>query len=104
MKARQLFPCGQIAAPAQSRREFLQQTALGFGSLALASLAAPPASAANPLAPRAPHFQPRAKRVIMLYLHGGHPQQETFDPKPEAPEGVQTYDVPSRNHVEGIVD
>lgn len=31
----------------------------------------------------------RAKRVIMLYLHGGHPQQETFDPKPEGPEAVR---------------
>src|SRR5881628_1880908 len=27
----------------------------------------------------------RAKSVIMLYLHGGHAQQETFDPKPEGP-------------------
>ncbi|GAB4139959.1 MAG: DUF1501 domain-containing protein [Planctomycetaceae bacterium] len=31
----------------------------------------------------------RAKRVIMLYLHGGHPQQETFDPKPNGPSAVR---------------
>ncbi|MEO2030379.1 MAG: DUF1501 domain-containing protein [Fuerstiella sp.] len=31
----------------------------------------------------------RAKRVIMLYLHGGHPQQETFDPKPHGPSAVR---------------
>lgn len=31
----------------------------------------------------------KAKRVIMLYLHGGHPQQETFDPKPNGPENVR---------------
>lgn len=31
----------------------------------------------------------RAKRVIMLYLHGGHPQQETFDPKPDGPTAVR---------------
>ncbi|MDG1894109.1 MAG: DUF1501 domain-containing protein [Fuerstiella sp.] len=31
----------------------------------------------------------RAKRVIMLYLHGGHPQQETFDPKPNGPSTVR---------------
>lgn len=31
----------------------------------------------------------RAKRVIMLFLHGGHPQQETFDPKPDGPEPVR---------------
>ena len=31
----------------------------------------------------------RAKRVIMLFLHGGHPQQETFDPKPNGPVAVR---------------
>jgi hypothetical protein len=31
----------------------------------------------------------RAKQVIVLYLHGGHPQQETFDPKPEGPSEVR---------------
>jgi len=31
----------------------------------------------------------RAKSLIMLYLHGGHPQQETFDPKPEGPSEVR---------------
>lgn len=30
-----------------------------------------------------------AKRIIMLYLHGGHPQQETFDPKPNGPSAVR---------------
>jgi hypothetical protein len=30
-----------------------------------------------------------AKSVIMLYLHGGHPQQETFDPKPHGPSAVR---------------
>jgi hypothetical protein len=31
----------------------------------------------------------RAKQVIVLYLHGGHPQQETFDPKPAGPSAVR---------------
>ncbi|MFQ5732056.1 MAG: DUF1501 domain-containing protein, partial [Planctomycetaceae bacterium] len=31
----------------------------------------------------------RVKRVVMLYLHGGHPQQETFDPKPRGPVAVR---------------
>ena len=31
----------------------------------------------------------RAKQVIVLYLHGGHPQQETFDPKPDGPSAVR---------------
>ena len=32
------------------------------------------------------HAAGRAKSVILLYLHGGHAQQETWDPKPEAPQ------------------
>ena len=40
-------------------------------------------AAANPLAPRAPHFQARAKRVIFLFMPGGPSQVDTFDPKPE---------------------
>ena len=48
-----------------SRRQLLRQSAVGFGSLALASLLADEASAAvaNPLAPKTPHFPARAKRV-----------------------------------------
>ena len=36
----------------------------------------------NPLAPKAPHFTPKAKAVIFLYMVGGPSQMETFDPKP----------------------
>ena len=32
----------------------------------------------------------KARRIIMLYLHGGHPQQETFDPKPDGPSAVKS--------------
>lgn len=78
---------------AASRREFLAKAANGFGSLALASLLCsegvgktpaatqrPPAS--NPLAPKQPHFTPKAKAVIFLFMVGGPSQMETFDPKP----------------------
>ncbi len=72
-----------------SRREMLRSSAAGFGHLALAALlsdeavASQSASAAgNPLAPRQPHFRPRAKRVIFLFMHGGPSQVDTFDPKP----------------------
>ena len=41
------------------------------------------APAANPLAPREPHFKARAKRVIFLFMPGGPSQVDTFDPKPE---------------------
>ena len=58
----------------------------GFGSLALAGMLAEdsPAApnAASPLAPRAPHFAPKAKRVIQLFMPGGPSQVDTFDYKP----------------------
>lgn len=39
-------------------------------------------SAADPLAPKKPHFAPKAKRVIVLFSTGGVSQMDTFDPKP----------------------
>ncbi|MEX0585119.1 MAG: twin-arginine translocation signal domain-containing protein, partial [Pirellulales bacterium] len=64
---------------AQSRRNFLATSASGVGMLAVASLLKgegllaaedAPAAAANPLAPRAPHFAPKAKNCIFIYLEG----------------------------------
>src|SRR5439155_14017301 len=48
------------------------------------SLLAGPATsgAGNPLAPKQPHFRPRAKRVVHLFMNGGPSQVDTFDPKP----------------------
>src|SRR5438445_3118295 len=37
----------------------------------------------NPLAPRAPHYPPRAKRVIFMYMSGGVSHMDSFDPKPK---------------------
>ena len=37
----------------------------------------------DPLAPKAPHFPARAKRVIFLYMSGGASHVDTFDPKPK---------------------
>jgi hypothetical protein len=67
-----------------SRRALLKDAACGFGYLALAGLAAERASAgsADPLAPRPPHFVPRAKRVIFLFMQGGVSQVDSFDYKP----------------------
>ena len=68
-----------------SRREMLRASSAGFGSLALAGLLreeARAARAADPLAARPPHFAPRAKRVIFLFMHGGPSQVDTFDYKP----------------------
>jgi hypothetical protein len=40
-------------------------------------------AAGNPLAPRSPHFAPRARRVIYLFMHGGPSHVDLFDPKPD---------------------
>ncbi|MFN3653030.1 MAG: DUF1501 domain-containing protein [Armatimonadota bacterium] len=72
-----------------TRREWLQRMGGGFGALALAGIlaeeaaAAPPIRSADPLAPRAPHFPARAKRVIFLFMTGGVSHVESFDPKPK---------------------
>jgi hypothetical protein len=69
-----------------SRRDMLRHSANGFGLLALASLLGETSAAdervRNPLAPQPPHFAPRARRVIFLFMHGGPSQVDTFDPKP----------------------
>ena len=64
-----------------SRREALRRTSLGFGSLALAGLMNSRAFGAG-LPPGAPHFAPRAKRVIFAYMSGGVSHVDSFDPKP----------------------
>src|SRR5689334_14926139 len=59
-----------------NRREMLAVLGGGFGAVAGA------ATLADPLAPRAPHFPAKAKRIINLFLNGGPSQVDTFDPKP----------------------
>ncbi|MSQ94223.1 MAG: DUF1501 domain-containing protein [Gemmataceae bacterium] len=69
-----------------SRREMLRQSAVGFGSLALASLLAEDGVRAqpslDPLAPRPAHHAPRAKRIIFMFMKGGPSHVDTFDYKP----------------------
>ncbi len=67
-----------------SRRDVLQLGGLLGLNAALPEILRAQASAA----PRGGSFG-RAKQVILLYLHGGHPQQEMFDPKPEGPSAVR---------------
>jgi hypothetical protein len=69
--------------PTMSRRELLKTTACGFGYVALASLAAEAHAEESPLAPKAPHFTPRAKRVIFMFMQGGPSHVDTFDYKPK---------------------
>lgn len=65
-----------------TRREALQQTACGFGGLALAGLCADSAAAANSLAAKKPHLPAKAKRIIFLFMQGGPSHVDTFDYKP----------------------
>ncbi len=73
-----------------NRRDVLRRSALGFGSLGLASifcsdglLAQENESAdSNPLSAKTPHFPGRAKRVVHFFLNGGPSHVDTFDPKP----------------------
>jgi hypothetical protein len=70
------------------RRDFLRTAGCGFGALALTSLLAEEGLLAadgpvDPLAVKPPHFEPKAKRVIFLFMSGGPSHVDTFDPKPE---------------------
>jgi hypothetical protein len=67
-----------------TRRELLHRCGMGFGALAFAQMLAATVSAGehNPLAPKKPHFAPKVKRVIHLFMNGGPSQVDTFDPKP----------------------
>src|SRR5687768_5492489 len=77
-----------------SRRQALKRTAAGFGGLALLDLlaagglgstsapGAPGVSSIPSPASGVPHLDPRAKRVIFLFMHGGPSHVDTFDYKP----------------------
>lgn len=74
---------------ANSRRDFLFRAGGGLGGIALNYLLAQEARAdaklppgKNPLAERKPHFEPKAKRVIFMFMVGGPSQIDLFDPKP----------------------
>jgi hypothetical protein len=77
------YECHQVQPLALSRRDMLRTFCAGFGYLAFASLSAEAAAPyQSPLLPKAPHFTPRAKRVIFLAMQGGPSQLDTFDYKP----------------------
>ena len=68
------------------RRDFLAQCGTGLGLSALAPLLGSPTLIGkpnNPMIARGPHFAPKAKRVIHLFMNGGPSHMDTFDPKPE---------------------
>jgi hypothetical protein len=80
----------------RTRREFLWEAGAGFTVLGLVDLlsrdgffgrtagaAETRARSANPLAPKAPQFAPKAKSVIFLFMYGGPSHVDTFDHKPK---------------------
>src|SRR5262249_10765264 len=79
-----------FATPAGSRRDFLARAGCGLGTLALAGLldrdgllaGEQPRNNLNPLAPKKPHFEAKAKAVIWLFINGGPSHVDTWDHKP----------------------
>ena len=85
-------------------------SAFGFGAIALGDLLSRDAKAEvlranDPLSPQQPHFAPRAKNVIFLFMQGGPSHLETFDPKPQMakydgqllPEELRDFDLAQIN-------
>jgi Protein of unknown function (DUF1501) len=76
-----------------TRRWFLEQCGVGLGAIALGPLLGPrghaaeagasPSAALNPMALRAPHYAPKAKRVLFLFMAGAPSHLEMFDNKPQ---------------------
>jgi hypothetical protein len=96
----------------RTRREFLWEAGAGFTGVALAGLLddrffaaraaapPPPAAFANPLAPKKPHFTPKAKAVIFLFMYGGPSHIDTFDYKPKM-YGMDNKTVQVKTHGRG---
>ncbi|MDB6155374.1 MAG: hypothetical protein JWL90_3827 [Chthoniobacteraceae bacterium] len=85
-----------------SRRDFLRWGGTGLGGIALATLLSeqrllagepirPVFDPARPYAPRPPHFEPKAKRVLMIFCSGALSHVDTFDYKPEL---IKRHDTP----------
>src|SRR5262245_274467 len=69
-----------------SRREALRSAGAGFGLVALAGMIGQNQARANkakPLAPKKPHFEAKAKRIIFLFMQGAISQVDTFEYKPQ---------------------
>ena len=67
-------------SPEINRREMLRRCTAGFGSLGLAGIIEREQTKAA--SSYGPHFAPKAKRVIFLFMNGGPSHIDTFDPKP----------------------
>src|SRR5262245_5093133 len=75
----------------KTRRHFFESCGVGVGKVALASLlagrgVAAPSRAENPLTPKQPHFPPKVRNVIYLFMAGAPSQFELFEYKPKLQE------------------
>ncbi len=83
-----MIPDSQTLLRAATRRHFFRDCGVGVGKIALASLLVgreakgEAVAVADPLTPKPPHFAPRAKRVIYLFMAGAPSQLDLFDDKP----------------------
>src|SRR5436305_9500245 len=79
------------------RDAMLRLGQLGMGGLALPALLQAQRASAD-----APHRNGRPKSCILLYLWGGPPQQDMWDMKPDAPEGMRSAFRPIQSRVPGM--
>ncbi len=95
MSRERMDPIDPATALAITRRHFFGGCRVGLGKIALATLladaasragSAAPAPPGDPLLPRSPHFEPRAKAVIHLFMAGAPSQLDLFDYKPKLAE------------------
>jgi hypothetical protein len=85
---------GRAALRAVTRRHFFRESAMGIGGLALASLlderlfadGGGARGAGDATAVRPPHFAPKAKRIVYLFMAGAPSQVDLLDPKPKLQE------------------
>ncbi len=83
MRSPKAFPCGRVDTSVRNRRDFLSRLGCGLGSLALLDLLGTDnLLAASPVS-HLPHFAPKARSIIWLFMEGGPSAVDTFDPKPE---------------------
>ena len=95
-----ITPCREFfAAAPMGRREFLRAGSLGWVGLGLPQLFRARASAAIA---DATALKPRAKACILLFMWGGPAQQDTWDPKPDAPAEYRGEFKPIPTNVPGI--
>jgi hypothetical protein len=85
-----------------SRRELLRAGSLALGGLSLSSLFAAAASPPSQGGARGGSSTITGKSVIFLFQQGGPPQCETFDPKPDAPDGIRTVTGVTQTSLPGV--